>query len=130
MSTRRQTSNSFFLTLNTALLSFLGVFVGGLGQSPPLLWVLAVSVAGVTICAFWNRLLRTYLALNSAKYRVVHTLEMRLPAAVFSTEWDALGWGRDTRGYRPVIHVEQKVPWVFAALYLVLAAWQVIEAIG
>src|SRR5215208_5295772 len=60
VSERRQSANRFFLTVNTALIAFLGLVAspdvgGGAGfiASPPLPWVLVVSTAGVVLCYTW-----------------------------------------------------------------------------
>ncbi len=74
ISERRQSANSSFLTINTALIAFLGVVASldvgsdtGLAASPPLPWGLEVSAAGVVLCYFWYRLVRSYKDLNSGK---------------------------------------------------------------
>src|SRR5688572_24183447 len=64
ISERRQSANSFFLTVNTALIAFLGLVASpdvgggdaGVAASPPLLWVLVVCTAGVVLCYSWFRL--------------------------------------------------------------------------
>src|SRR5215208_410564 len=77
ISDRRQAANSFFLTVNTALIAFLGLVarpdVGSapaVTANPPLPWVLvlAVCVAGGTLCYFWYRLVRSYKDLNTGKF--------------------------------------------------------------
>src|SRR5215211_423888 len=53
ISERRQSANSFFLTINTALIAFLGLVASpnvggaaGVAANPPLPWVLVVCAAG------------------------------------------------------------------------------------
>jgi hypothetical protein len=65
ISDRRQSANNFFLTVNTALIAFLGLVASpdvggdvGVATSPPLPWVLVVSAAGVVLCYTWFRLVR------------------------------------------------------------------------
>ncbi len=53
------------------------------------------------------------------KFRVIHELEERLPAAVYAHEWDLAEQGR-TAKYQPLTHVEIAIPWFFAGLYVVL----------
>lgn|SRR5215208_578726 len=128
ISERRQSANNFFLTVNTALIAFLGLVAspdvgGGNGfiASPPLPWVLVVSTAGVVLCYTWYCLVRSYKDLNSGKFKVVHAIESRLPSAPYDAEWEALGRGEDPKLYLPFTHVEIWIPWVFAALYILLA---------
>jgi hypothetical protein len=136
ISERRQSANSFFLTVNTALIAFLGLVASpnvggdaGVAASPPLPWVLVVSAAGVALCYSWFRLVRSYKDLNSGKFKVVHAIESRLPASPYDAEWEAVGRGEDPMLYLPFTHVEIWIPWVFAALYMLLAIWNVVEGI-
>lgn len=81
-------------------------------------------MAGLTIlltqCLTWFVMMRSYRQLNSAKYAVIGALERRLPAFAYSdAEWDALGRGRDWRRYVPLTRVEQWVPLIFGAAYVV-----------
>lgn len=93
ISERRQSANSFFLTVNTALIAFLGLVaspdVGSdadVAASPPLPWVLVISAAGVVLCYTWYRLVRSYKDLNTAKFKVVHAIESKLPSSPYDAE--------------------------------------------
>lgn len=118
VSTRRQTANSFFLTLNTAILAFLGYVKPSLGQSIGRLTILA-TLAGIVLCYIWYRLILSYKGLNSGKFKVIHMIEARLPIAPFDAEWKAIGSGKDPKKYKPFTHVEVWIPWVFMAIYIV-----------
>jgi hypothetical protein len=130
ISARRQTANTFFLTLNTALLAFLGLVVEGEGRTTPLPWALAISGAGLILCYAWYRLVASYRSLNSGKFKVIHAIEHRLRVAPFEAEWEALGRGKDASRHLPFTRVERRVPWIFAALYGAFAAWHVVRYIG
>jgi hypothetical protein len=136
ISERRQSANSFFLTVNTVLVAFLGLVVSPVGSgsaslvaSPPLPWVLVVATSGVVLCYSWYRLVRSYSDLNSGKFKVVHAIESRLPVSPYDAEWEAVGRGKDPKLYLPFSHIETWIPWVFAALYILLALWNVIQGI-
>jgi hypothetical protein len=136
ISERRQSANSFFLTINTALIAFLGLVASpnvggdaGVAANPPLPWVLVVSAAGVVLCYSWFRLVRSYKDLNSGKFKVVHAIESRLPSSPYDAEWEAVGRGEDPMLYLPFTHVEIWIPWVFAALYILLAIGNVVVGI-
>ena len=116
---RRQTANTFFLSINSALLIFAGVLfregdllstVGG-GVS------VGLSLMGFFICFVWWRMVTSFRQLNTAKFRIIHLLERHLPAAVFAAEWDALGEGHDPSLYRPFTHLETRIPVGLMALY-------------
>jgi len=127
ISERRHSTNTFFLTVNTTLIAFLGVIakqnVGDTLSYPQLPWILTVSAAGVILCYSWYRLVRSYKGLNSGKFEVVNALERKLPSSPYNAEWVSLGEGKNPKLYLPFTHIETKVPWVFVGLYIVFAAW-------
>lgn len=150
-SDRRQIANGFFLTLNTALLAFVGLMVSASEQSQEqdsiilrafgstvseesdqrsFVPILSAVIVGISICYIWIRLIGAYRNLNSGKFDVIHRLERRLPAAIFEAEWEALGKGEESRIHRPFTHVETLIPKVFGTLYLVLGVWQTLSALG
>lgn len=118
VSARRGVTNTFFLTLNTAAVSAIGILWSShLGRSR---WILAFLFAGLLIqCLAWFWLLRSYRQLNAAKYAVVGVMEERLPASpIWVAEWIALGEGKDPVRYWPLTHLEQWIPSLFAAIYI------------
>lgn len=117
VSKRRHHANSFFLTVNTALIAVLTGFVS-LTQQPltQLGWILAAAITGVVFCLTWRRLIESYRQLNTGKFKIVHLLEKRLPANLFDAEWEALNHG-DGTVYRPFNRMERWVPAAFAAVY-------------
>jgi hypothetical protein len=119
ISSRRSLTNTFFLTLNSAVFTLIGVF----WQHQPsaskwfLLFPLAVALGQ---CSAWWWLVRSYRQLNAAKFQVVGALEQRLPASpCWRAEWTALGEGRDPKLYFPLTHLEQWVPILFGLVYLI-----------
>ena len=116
---RRQAANTFFLSINSALLIFAGVLLregdltsvagGGVGAG--------LSVLGFFICLAWWRMVTSFRQLNAAKFKIIHLLEEHLPAAVFAAEWGALGRGLDPSLYRPFTGLETRIPAGLMALY-------------
>jgi hypothetical protein len=118
ISARRGLANSFFLTLNTSVVTAFAAF-SKVPNGPDALWLMIPLVALVGECFAWFFLVRSYRLLNGAKYRVVGALEERLPASPFwRAEWWALGEGHDRRRYWPLSHIEQWVPILFALTYI------------
>lgn len=117
ISSRRQSANSFFLSVNTAVVAIIGYVQ--LGQAPvasqAFYWL--VSIAGMALCYTWYRLIRSYKDLNSGKFKVVHALEQRLPVAPYDAEWESLERGKNPNLYHPFTRVEMVVPWVFFLLH-------------
>lgn len=127
ISTRRQSANSFFLAVNTAIIGIVG-YVGGTGGN----WNWAVSLAGLILCYAWYRLVRSYKDMNSGKFKVIHEIEKKLPLSPYDAEWEALGRGKDSSLYLPFTRIEIWVPRVFAALHgfvlLLALPWETIRS--
>jgi len=117
---RREHANSFFLTLNTAVVGFVTYIVGTdkISSSDP--WLACIAVAGVTLSYLWYRIIKSYKGLNSAKFKVVHEIEKRLPIRPYDAEWESVGRGENPRLYLPFTHVEIFVPWVFLVMHMLV----------
>lgn len=113
ISERRQSANSYFLTVNSALLAFIGYVTTK--ETSDFLWLL--GIAGMSLSYLWYRLVKSYRGLNSAKFIVVHAIEERLPLSPYAAEWQAIGSGKNPKLYKPVTHLETGVPWVFFGLH-------------
>jgi hypothetical protein len=122
VSSRRMTANSFFVTINTALVALLGLAVAK-DETERLGWYVAVSFAGVAVSLLWYFLIRSYRDLNTAKFNVVHLVESELPLRLYDAEWEMVGRGKNPKLYRPVTHIETKVPLLFVFIYVGLAAY-------
>ncbi|GAA1454311.1 RipA family octameric membrane protein [Nocardiopsis tropica] len=121
VSGRRSLTNTFFLSLNSAVVAAVVAVAGNSSQEVPLLLLLAGLVVLWAQCLTWFVMVRSYRQLNTAKFAVIGALERRLPALAYSdAEWFALGEGRDWRKYLPLTRVEQGVPLIFGAAYLLV----------
>jgi hypothetical protein len=118
ISEQRQKANEFFLAVNTALVAILG-FIATKTVEVSILLALA-SLAGITMCYLWYRIVLSYGDLNTGKYKVIHMIEKRLPLALYDTEWEMLGRGERKDLYWPFTHIEWRVPWIFIAIYSLL----------
>ncbi len=114
ISARRQTANSYFLSINTALVGFVGYITSK--ESGDYYWLL--PVAGVALSYLWYRLIRSYRDLNTAKFKVIHEIEKALPLSPYDAEWEAIGRGEQPKLYKPFTHIETGVPWVFILLHV------------
>lgn len=122
ISDRRLKTNEFFLALNSALVTLLGFISAHTAKADAIALLFMASLAGIAMCYFWYRMVRSYDGLNSGKFRVIHAIESRLPLALYDTEWETLGRGNSRKTYWPFTHLERRVPWVFITLYLFLLA--------
>jgi len=114
ISARRQAANSFFLTINTAIIGLAG-YVGGTSGK----WNWVVSLAGMVLCYAWYHLIRSYKNMNSGKFKVIHEIEKELSLSPYDAEWEALGRGKDSKLYLPFTNIETWIPWIFGALHAI-----------
>ena len=129
ISERRQSANTYFLSINSLLVTFYGI-LAGFGNIPQQkTWQYFVPAAGLLLCVTWATLIRSYRQLNTGKFEIIHLLETRLPASVYKAEWDLLEKGEGSE-YLPFTHVERYVPWIFAGLYVLLMLFSVLNAFG
>jgi hypothetical protein len=112
ISARRHGANSFFVSINTALLGVAGYFGGEAGN---LIWLAAL--AGILFSYTWRKLIQSYRSLNAAKFKVINELEQRLPFAAYDREWVHLKGGTDSEVHTPLSAVESRVPLVFMAIH-------------
>lgn len=122
-SDRRQHANNYFITINTALISLIGLsvqikFFENLAGIKSVL-----ALLGIIICIVFWFLIRSYKQLNTGKFAVIHEIEKLLPLALYKYEWEVLGEGKDDKKYYPFSHVELLIPWVFGTLYAVLGLY-------
>jgi hypothetical protein len=115
ISARRGAANAFFATGNAALLAAIESLELALA---PLL--------GLVFAGAWWLLLRSYRELNTAKFKVINELEKELPARPFTDEWNLIKQEDPVKRklgalgrYAEFSVVEQVVPFVFAAFYVV-----------
>lgn len=120
VSARRNLANTFFLTLHSGLLVFLGTWLSQEHhRRAPVVLSLAALLVLLGMCATWWFTLRSYQQLNKGKFAVIGALEERLPARAFvAAEWRALDEGQDWRVYVPLSRVERWVPLLFASAYI------------
>lgn len=117
ISAKRQTANAFFVTLNSAIIGFVGYVESADLMARDEIWFSLVSVAGAVLSYFWYRMVRSYRSINSAKFAVINAVEKSLPLRLYDAEWELVGRGKDARKHLPFTKVEMAVPWVFFALH-------------
>lgn len=122
-SDRRQHANNYFITINTALISLIGLsFQIKIFEN--LVWIKSIlAFVGIIICVIFWFLIRSYKQLNTGKFAVIHEIEKHLPLALYKYEWEILGEGKDNKKYYPFSHIELFVPWVFGIIYALLGLY-------
>jgi len=115
ISQRRMIANSYFLSLNSAILGFIGYLM----TKEMIGYLSLLAVAGIMLTALWYSIILSYRTLNRVKWRVVHQIEIQLPIQPYHAEWKIMQTEADLK-YHPISHVEAAVPWVFLFLYLIV----------
>ena len=116
ISSRRDSANHFYLTLNSGLFAISGYL--SLLNKQSFIFVI-IPIIGILISIYWLKTISSYKNLNSGKFRVIHELEKSLPANLFSYEWQIIGKGK-TREYVPITIVEKGIPKIFTLMYLLI----------
>lgn len=128
---RRQGVNTFFLTMNGAILTAAGLLISN--QADTQLQAIGLSVLAVTgaiLALAWRSLIRSFGQLNTGKFAVINRIEKILPAAVYMAEWKALDEGRNPSKYRTFTSREVWTPWTFFVVYCVSAVVGTLVATG
>jgi len=116
ISSRRDSANHFYLTLNSALFAISG-YLSLLNKQSFI--YLIIPIVGIIISFNWLKTVTSYSNLNSGKFKVIHELEQSLPAKLFYYEWETIGKGK-TKEYVPISNVERGVPKSFIGMYVLI----------
>lgn len=129
VSQRRQSANSFFLSINTALAG--GASYLGIKDTNGPVW--ALGVVGIAICLLWRRSIVSYKTLNEAKFEVIHQLEKLLPTQPYTDEWKIIDPDSGKGRHKPFHVTEMAVPLIFILVHAVQIAytfpWQMFPAL-
>ena len=120
LTSRRQNVNTFFLSVNSIVLTVAGLLLRN-GESSALRYsvlLIVLGIGGVLLCFVWRKLITSFQQLSRGKFAVIHALEQRLPAQIFELEWMVLGEGKDADKYIPFTKTESITPWIFGCLQL------------
>lgn len=119
---RRQAVNTFFLTMNGALLTASGIVLKSSGDDKlSSLGIFVLLLTGGILCAAWRSLIKSFGQLNRGKFKVINTIEGFLKTAIYAAEWEALGRGEDPKVYRSFTSREIWVPNTLLILYILSA---------
>ncbi len=115
ISQRRMTSNTLFITINSALLTLFSLFKLTVSN-----WGVLTSVVGIIITLSWYSIINSYKQLNTGKFEVIHELEACLPLSLYQYEWKILEEGKNEEKYLPLSHIERYVPIAYGIIYFVI----------
>ena len=96
---RRQSVNSFYNSLNTALVALQGAVMGIVEMPNKIFILIAMAMAGIVLCLSWRKLLDAYGTLNSSKMKVINLIEKQLPLKLYDTEWEIMSDRLNSKKY-------------------------------
>ena len=114
VSERRAKTNQLYLGLITLMIT-ISSFIGEIftSQQNASLLISLIGFLGIVICVLWALQVRTYRRLNTSKYKVIQTMEERLPYPAFQEEWKNLQQvGKDDKRYITFTKLESIVPYL------------------
>ena len=125
VSGRRVASSRYQLTVNAALITAYGLQSSLTEQT---VFAVPIAVAGIALSLLSYFIIRSFRDLNTVKFKIIHELEERLPAALYAYEWQLAEKGRGKK-YRPTTHIEQWMPLVFLGIHLLALAASIVFAV-
>lgn len=118
---RRQNVNSFYMSIHSALLAFMGaMFALEIDLTFLQCFGIVLCVAGITMSYSWWNMLVSYGQLNSAKMKIIGMLEAHLPLSLYDAEWRVLDDPMSKKRYKSFTQKESAIPWCFMCLYIIL----------
>ncbi len=119
---RRQTVNTFFLSANVLLSTLMGVFLNTRIQDSASyfeLYFCILCLIGLILNNSWKKLIKIYGQLNTGKFKVIQSIEEKLPCSLFTAEWLALGEGNNPKKYKSFTKSEENIPLIFSGVYFI-----------
>jgi hypothetical protein len=121
ISERRGQDNRFYITILSGLFIILSYIVSNKLYLNLLNYIIVlIAVFGIFLCIIWFYQIRSYKQLNSAKFQIIHEMELQLPFQAYLREWEVLGYGKDKQKYFPLTHVEKYIPLLMALPFILL----------
>lgn len=125
---RKQSVNTFYVTLNSILLSAVVSVICAAGDillianDSVVIYIISgfLATIGVVICCSWITLLTSYADLNASKMAIISCIEERLALKLFDTEWALLTRRIGKRKYQSFTVKEIAVAKIFLMLYVIL----------
>ena len=117
---RRQSVNSFYISVNSALAALMGI-VMGLVEMPGKTYVLLfMCITGIILDISWIHILDAYGTLNAAKMKVIKLMEEQLPVALYDVEWRIMSDRLNNKKYVSFTSSEKRIPILFSAVYILI----------
>lgn len=115
ISDRRQTANNYMWTINAALISGFGLSFASNNNLH--YFQIVLSILAIILCIFWHQLIVSYKNINSAKFKIIHELEKKLPINLYAYEWELIKTDEKQR-HQTFSSIEVNIPIVFFSFWL------------
>lgn len=127
---RRQNMNNFYITINSALLTFISASCAlDLSDFQRLLLIIPLCLAGLLTTFSWKKMLISYADLNRGKMRVISAIEKKLPASLFDAEWRVIKSKFNGREHQTYTDIEKDIPKIFRFIYILLFVLMLFSAL-
>ena len=115
---REQKVNEFYLAINTALLTFMGVIIGiaNTSQGSKFSVLLVIALAGGVFNRSWCREIESLKIISRAKMRMINLIEQHLPLRLYDKEYVIMKDDPD-RTYKNKVEDKEAVPRSFNFIY-------------
>lgn len=121
ISERRHSAINYFITINTALISALGLSINIEFLSELVAFKMVLIFIGLAVSIVFWYLINSYKQINTGKFKVLHEIESHLPLSLYKYEWEVLEHGKNKNVYYPFSHIELLLPCLLGIAYFVLA---------
>lgn len=109
--------NSYFLGINTALITSIGFAISKQSFNP-YLWHFLIPLAGFFAPLVWWAVTYSYKQRNIIKLHILHCIEEKLPLALYKTEWDLMNIDHNHWLKKFFFRINLFIPIVFSITYL------------
>lgn len=114
---RRQSVNSFYISVNSALVALVGIVMGIVDMPAKVYVMIFMCVTGIILDISWIGILEAYGTLNAAKMKVINLMEEQLPVALYDVEWRVMSDKLNNKKYVSFTDSEKRIPKIFACVY-------------
>lgn len=117
---RRQSVNSFYISVNSAIVAVFGVILGLVDYPSNVFVIMIMALIGIILDISWIKLLDAYGVLNSAKMKVISMLERELPIRLYDTEWMVMSDKLNLKKYVSFTDSEKRIPKILIFVYIMI----------
>ncbi len=118
--TRRQNVNSFYISVNSAIVAIAGIVLGIIDIPTKFFVVLFMCISGIILDISWIHILDAYGTLNAAKMKVISLMEMNLPVALYDAEWQIMSDKLNNKKYVSFTNSEKRIPKIFLFVFIII----------